>query len=69
MMRLMPHVNHSGFTFLPASLPYDKSIWDGKIQYVQLLKEQNKFLGNYKDFRTGGISKYLIDNKFGDNTL
>eukprot|EP00957_Ditylum_brightwellii_P212074 15366933-Ditylum_brightwellii.AAC.1 len=56
MMRVVSHVNHSGFKFLPASLPYDKSIWDGKIQYAQLLKEQNQFLGNYEDFHIGGIS-------------
>eukprot|EP00957_Ditylum_brightwellii_P045456 3446002-Ditylum_brightwellii.AAC.1 len=69
MMQLAPHVDHSGFKFLLASLLYEKSIRDGKIQYAQLLKEQNHFLGNYKDFRIGGISKDLIDTKFGDNTL
>ena len=35
--------NH-GFKFLPANLPYDKSIRDGKQNYVQLLKEQNQHL-------------------------
>eukprot|EP00957_Ditylum_brightwellii_P054582 4135434-Ditylum_brightwellii.AAC.1 len=63
MMRVAPHVNHSGFKFLPSSLPYDKSIWDGKMQYAQLLKEQNQILGNCKDFRIGGISKDFIDTK------
>eukprot|EP00957_Ditylum_brightwellii_P024047 1813357-Ditylum_brightwellii.AAC.1 len=28
MMRVAPHVDHRGLKFLPASLPYDKSIWD-----------------------------------------
>eukprot|EP00957_Ditylum_brightwellii_P211209 15365893-Ditylum_brightwellii.AAC.2 len=32
IMQLAPHVDHSGFKFLPVSLPYDKSIQDGKIQ-------------------------------------
>eukprot|EP00957_Ditylum_brightwellii_P169830 12926503-Ditylum_brightwellii.AAC.1 len=26
-----PHVKHSWFKFLPTSLTYDKSIWDGKM--------------------------------------
>eukprot|EP00957_Ditylum_brightwellii_P078226 5948191-Ditylum_brightwellii.AAC.1 len=69
MMRVAPHINHSGFKFLPAILPYDKSIWDGKMQYAQLLKEQNQFLGNYEDFHIGGISEDIIDTKFGESTL
>eukprot|EP00957_Ditylum_brightwellii_P132134 10073684-Ditylum_brightwellii.AAC.1 len=69
MMQVAPHVGHSGFKFLPASLPYDKSIQDGKVQYARLLKEQNQLLGNYKDSQIGGISEDLIGTKFGDNTL
>eukprot|EP00957_Ditylum_brightwellii_P116570 8891801-Ditylum_brightwellii.AAC.1 len=69
MMRVAPHVDHSGFKFLLSSLPYDKSIWDGKLQYAQLLKEQNQFLVNYKDFHIGGISEDMIDTKFGESTL
>eukprot|EP00957_Ditylum_brightwellii_P156493 11910342-Ditylum_brightwellii.AAC.1 len=69
MMWVAPHIEHSGFKFLPTSLPYDKSIWDGKIQYAQLLKEQKQFLGNYEDFHIGGISEGMIDTKFGASTL
>eukprot|EP00957_Ditylum_brightwellii_P126472 9640587-Ditylum_brightwellii.AAC.1 len=69
MMWVVHNVDHSGFKFLPVSLPYDKSIWDGKMHYAQLLKEQNQFLGNYKDFRIGGISEDMIDTKFGESTL
>eukprot|EP00957_Ditylum_brightwellii_P111043 8468321-Ditylum_brightwellii.AAC.1 len=69
MMRVVPHIDHSGFKFLPSSLPYDKSMWDGKLQYAQLLKEQNQFLVNYKDFCTGGISEDMMDTKFGESTL
>eukprot|EP00957_Ditylum_brightwellii_P082983 6308873-Ditylum_brightwellii.AAC.1 len=50
MMQVASHINHSGFKFLLSSLTYDQSIQDGKIQYAQLLKEQNQFLGSYKDF-------------------
>eukprot|EP00957_Ditylum_brightwellii_P013071 987204-Ditylum_brightwellii.AAC.1 len=39
MMRVAPHVNQHGFNFIPANLPYNKSICDGKYQYAQLLKE------------------------------
>eukprot|EP00957_Ditylum_brightwellii_P119720 9134278-Ditylum_brightwellii.AAC.1 len=40
MLRITPHVNNHGFKFLPINLPCDKSIRDGKQNYVQLLKEQ-----------------------------
>eukprot|EP00957_Ditylum_brightwellii_P097504 7426234-Ditylum_brightwellii.AAC.2 len=69
MMRVAPHIDHSGFKFLLASLPDGKSIWDGKLQYAQLLKEQNQFLVNYKNFRIGGISEDMMDTKFGEITL
>eukprot|EP00957_Ditylum_brightwellii_P153453 11678909-Ditylum_brightwellii.AAC.1 len=69
MMWVAPHVDHSGFKFLPASLPYDKSNQNGKLQYAQLLKEQNQFVVNYKDFCIGGISEDMMDTKFGKITL
>eukprot|EP00957_Ditylum_brightwellii_P176552 13446018-Ditylum_brightwellii.AAC.1 len=35
---------------------------------AHLLKEQNQFLGNYKDFRISRISEDMIDTKFGEST-
>eukprot|EP00957_Ditylum_brightwellii_P189923 14458901-Ditylum_brightwellii.AAC.1 len=69
MIWVAPHINHSGFKFLPSSLPNGKSMRDGKKQYTKLLKEQNQFLGNYEGFRIGGISEDMIDTKFGESTL
>eukprot|EP00957_Ditylum_brightwellii_P040856 3092258-Ditylum_brightwellii.AAC.1 len=69
IMRVVPHVDHRGFKFLLASLPYDKSIWDGKLQYAQLIKEQNQFLVNYKNFCIGGISEDMMDTTLGESTL
>eukprot|EP00957_Ditylum_brightwellii_P143416 10926028-Ditylum_brightwellii.AAC.1 len=69
MMWVVPCIDHSGFKFLLASLPYDKSTQDSKLQYDQLLKEQNQFLANYEDFCIGGISEDMMDTKFGKSTL
>eukprot|EP00957_Ditylum_brightwellii_P044615 3382847-Ditylum_brightwellii.AAC.1 len=60
MLCITPHVNSHGFKFLPAKLPYDKSIRDRKQNYAQLLKEQNQYLSNYEDCRIGGIDKDLL---------
>eukprot|EP00957_Ditylum_brightwellii_P062210 4721101-Ditylum_brightwellii.AAC.1 len=69
MLCVAPHVKHHGFKFLPANLPYDKSIRGRRQNYVQLLKEQNQYLSNYKDFRIGGIDKDLLEEKIDDSTL
>eukprot|EP00957_Ditylum_brightwellii_P207387 15352769-Ditylum_brightwellii.AAC.1 len=36
MLRVALHVSHHGFKFLPANLPNDKSIRNGKLQYATL---------------------------------
>eukprot|EP00957_Ditylum_brightwellii_P077287 5873341-Ditylum_brightwellii.AAC.1 len=69
MLQVVPHVDSHGFNFPPANLPYDKSIKDGKQNDAQILKEQNQYLSNYKDFRIGGIDKDLLDKKIDDSTL
>eukprot|EP00957_Ditylum_brightwellii_P135274 10314766-Ditylum_brightwellii.AAC.1 len=69
MLRVVPHVNHCGFIFLPANLPYDKSIRNGKLQYATLLKEQNQYLSKYEDFRVGGITEEILDTEFDGVTL
>eukprot|EP00957_Ditylum_brightwellii_P031693 2403757-Ditylum_brightwellii.AAC.1 len=58
----------SSIIILPANLQYDKSIRDGRQNYTQLLKEQNHYLSNYKDFRIGGIDKDLLDGKIDEST-
>eukprot|EP00957_Ditylum_brightwellii_P005526 423245-Ditylum_brightwellii.AAC.1 len=69
MLCITPHVGNHGFKFLPANLPYGKSIRDGKQNYSKLLKEQNQYLSNYKDFRIGSIDKDLLDENIDDSTL
>eukprot|EP00957_Ditylum_brightwellii_P049334 3743253-Ditylum_brightwellii.AAC.1 len=69
MLRIAPHVDNHRFKFLLANLPYDKSIRDGKQNYLQLLKEQNQYLSNYEDFRIGGVNEDLLDEKIDDSTL
>eukprot|EP00957_Ditylum_brightwellii_P057952 4393766-Ditylum_brightwellii.AAC.1 len=69
MLHIVPHVGHSGFKFVPANLPYDKSIHDGKQHYANLLKEQNQCLVNYKDFHIGGISNEMLSREFKGETL
>eukprot|EP00957_Ditylum_brightwellii_P105992 8085642-Ditylum_brightwellii.AAC.1 len=64
MLRVAPHVSHHGFKFLPANLPYDKSVHNGKLHYATLLKEQNQYLLKYEDFRVGGITEEILDTKF-----
>eukprot|EP00957_Ditylum_brightwellii_P111816 8528328-Ditylum_brightwellii.AAC.1 len=43
----------SDFKFIPAHMPYDKSIPNTTQKYVDLLHEQNLYLKNYEDFRIG----------------
>eukprot|EP00957_Ditylum_brightwellii_P107276 8185650-Ditylum_brightwellii.AAC.1 len=69
MLRVAPHVSHHSFKFLPANLPYDKSIQNGKLQYGTSLKEQNQYLSKYEDLRVGGITEELLDTKFDGVTL
>eukprot|EP00957_Ditylum_brightwellii_P063757 4838015-Ditylum_brightwellii.AAC.1 len=69
MLRAVPYVDNHRFKFLPANLPYNKSIRDGKQNYAQLLKEENQYLSNYKDFRISSINKDLLDKKIDDSTL
>eukprot|EP00957_Ditylum_brightwellii_P056872 4311568-Ditylum_brightwellii.AAC.1 len=64
MLQVAPHVGHSGFKFVPANLPYDKSIHNGKHHYANLLKEQNQYLANYKDFCIGGVSDEMLSRDF-----
>ena len=69
MLQVAPNVSHHGFKFLPANLPYDKSIQNGKLQYATLLKEQNQYSSKYEDFRVGGITEEFLDTKFDGVTL
>eukprot|EP00957_Ditylum_brightwellii_P014900 1124000-Ditylum_brightwellii.AAC.1 len=61
--------NTLGFKFVPANLPYDKSIHDRKQHYTSLLKEPNQYLANYKDFCISGISNEMISREFDGKTL
>eukprot|EP00957_Ditylum_brightwellii_P171489 13054812-Ditylum_brightwellii.AAC.1 len=54
---------------LHAHITQDLMMQDGKLQYAQLLKEQNQFLENHEDFCISGISEDMIDTKFRKNTL
>eukprot|EP00957_Ditylum_brightwellii_P098226 7484310-Ditylum_brightwellii.AAC.1 len=63
MLRIVPHVDNHGFKFLLANISYGKSFRYEKQNYAQLLKEQNQYLSNYKDFRIGGIDKDMLDEK------
>eukprot|EP00957_Ditylum_brightwellii_P120715 9207424-Ditylum_brightwellii.AAC.1 len=56
MLCVVPHIGHSRFKFVPANLPHDKSICDGKQHYTNLLKEQNQYLANHDNFCIGGVS-------------
>eukprot|EP00957_Ditylum_brightwellii_P151120 11507001-Ditylum_brightwellii.AAC.1 len=58
------HVGHSGFKLVPTNLPCDKSIRDGKQHCANLLKEQNQYLANYKDFCIGGVSDEMLSRDF-----
>eukprot|EP00957_Ditylum_brightwellii_P050561 3834183-Ditylum_brightwellii.AAC.1 len=69
MLHIAPHIDQHGFKFLPANLPYGKSIRDGCQNYAQLLKEKNQYLSKYEDFHIGGISEDIIDTKFDNVTL
>eukprot|EP00957_Ditylum_brightwellii_P114778 8752539-Ditylum_brightwellii.AAC.1 len=69
MLCIAPHVGHSGFKFVPANLPYDKSIHDGKQHYANLLKEQNQYLANYEDFHIGRVSNKMLSRDFKGKTL
>eukprot|EP00957_Ditylum_brightwellii_P024792 1873676-Ditylum_brightwellii.AAC.1 len=63
------HVGHSAFKSVLANLPYDKSICDGKQHYVKLLKEQNQYLANYKDFCISGVNNEMLSREFDGKTL
>eukprot|EP00957_Ditylum_brightwellii_P154425 11751409-Ditylum_brightwellii.AAC.1 len=63
------HVGHSRFKFILANFPYDKSICNGKQHYANLLKEQNRYLANYKDFSIGGVSNEMLSREFDGKTL
>eukprot|EP00957_Ditylum_brightwellii_P097187 7401330-Ditylum_brightwellii.AAC.2 len=69
MICVAPHLGHSGFKFVPANLPFDKSICDGKQHYANLLKEQNQYLANYKDFCIGEVSNEMLSSEFDRKTL
>eukprot|EP00957_Ditylum_brightwellii_P201743 15327042-Ditylum_brightwellii.AAC.1 len=60
MLCVALHVGHSGSKFIPANLPYEKSICDEKQHYANLLKEQNQYLANYKDFCIGRVSNEML---------
>eukprot|EP00957_Ditylum_brightwellii_P024135 1819844-Ditylum_brightwellii.AAC.1 len=62
-------IGHSGFKFILAHLPYDKSIHDGKQHYANLLKEQNQYLTKYKDFCISGVSNKMLSREFEGETL
>eukprot|EP00957_Ditylum_brightwellii_P161967 12331359-Ditylum_brightwellii.AAC.1 len=64
MLRVALHVSHHGSKFLPANLPYDKSIRNGKLHYATLLKQQNQYLSKYEDFGAGGITEEILDTEF-----
>eukprot|EP00957_Ditylum_brightwellii_P094124 7166289-Ditylum_brightwellii.AAC.1 len=69
MLCVAPHVRHSGFKFVPAKLPYDKSINDEKQHYANLLKEQNQYFANYKDVCIGGVSNEMLSREIDRKTL
>eukprot|EP00957_Ditylum_brightwellii_P139344 10620037-Ditylum_brightwellii.AAC.1 len=69
MLCVVLHVGHSRLKFVPANLPYDKSIHDGKQHYANLLKAQNQYLANYKDFHIGGVSDKMLSIEFEGETL
>eukprot|EP00957_Ditylum_brightwellii_P210580 15365133-Ditylum_brightwellii.AAC.1 len=69
MLCVALHVGQSGFKFIPANLPYDKSICDGKQRYANLLKEQNQYLANYKDVCIGGVTNEMLSREFKGKTL
>eukprot|EP00957_Ditylum_brightwellii_P182926 13934115-Ditylum_brightwellii.AAC.1 len=69
MLCVAPHVGHSSFKLVPASLTHDKSICNGKQHYANLLKEQNQYLVNYKDFCISGISKEMLSKDFDGKML
>eukprot|EP00957_Ditylum_brightwellii_P091160 6940663-Ditylum_brightwellii.AAC.1 len=50
-------------------MPYDKSTCDVKQHYVNLLKEQNQYLANYKDFCISGVSNEMLSREFEGKTL
>eukprot|EP00957_Ditylum_brightwellii_P071294 5419443-Ditylum_brightwellii.AAC.1 len=69
MFCVVPHVGHSRFKFVPANLPYNKSIHGGKQNYDNLLREQNQYIANYEDFYIGGVSNEMLSREFEGKTL
>eukprot|EP00957_Ditylum_brightwellii_P094766 7216814-Ditylum_brightwellii.AAC.1 len=69
MLQVALHVAHNGIKYIPANLPYNKSIQDGKKIYAQPLKEQNQYLAKYDDFRIGGISDDMLSKEFSGKML
>eukprot|EP00957_Ditylum_brightwellii_P157539 11990759-Ditylum_brightwellii.AAC.1 len=63
MLCIAPQVDNHRFICLPANLPCNKSMRDGKQNYAQLLKEKNQYLSNYEYFRIGSIDEDLLDRK------
>eukprot|EP00957_Ditylum_brightwellii_P096739 7367614-Ditylum_brightwellii.AAC.1 len=60
MIKVTPHVEHYGFTFIPANLPYNKSVYNDRIHYENLLKEQNLYILKHNNFCIVGVSKELM---------
>eukprot|EP00957_Ditylum_brightwellii_P109365 8342921-Ditylum_brightwellii.AAC.1 len=69
MLCVTPHIRHSEFKFIPANLPYDKSIHDGKQHYANLLKAQNQYLANHNNFLIDGVSDEMLSREFEGETL
>eukprot|EP00957_Ditylum_brightwellii_P204953 15341534-Ditylum_brightwellii.AAC.1 len=61
MLQVVPYVENKGVKFVPANLPHDKLIQNGKHIYANLLKEQNLFPTNYDDVGIGGVSEHFLD--------
>eukprot|EP00957_Ditylum_brightwellii_P050318 3815963-Ditylum_brightwellii.AAC.1 len=58
----------SDIKFIPAHMPYDKSLPNTATKYAVLLCKQNLYLERYDDLKIGGLHKAALDYKMDDGT-
>eukprot|EP00957_Ditylum_brightwellii_P183190 13953604-Ditylum_brightwellii.AAC.1 len=58
----------SDIKFIPAHMPYDKSLPCAAAKCADLICEQNLYLERYDDFKIRGVHKAALDYKIDDGS-